>query len=83
MKTINVVLDDDAAKELAKYPNMSETLREAFRLYDGHITTDTLAGMRQAFQQLQDSQRELTERFLEQYGMVERLYLMIEDLKNR
>lgn len=82
MKTINVVLDDDTAKELAKYPNMSATLREAFRLYDGHISTDTLAGMREAFRRLQTDMKEMEQRFIDQYELVEKLYNRVEELTN-
>lgn len=52
MKKLLLTLDDDMAKELAKYPNRSETLREAFRIYNGHISTDTVVGLRASYKQL-------------------------------
>jgi len=39
MKKILVAFDDDTAKVLAKYPNQSEIIREATKLYIEHIST--------------------------------------------
>lgn len=83
MKTMILKLDDDTAKELAKYPNMSETLRESFRVYNGAISTDTLAAMRTAFERLRTNQETLGERFDLMYEMVEKMYLFLEEMKGR
>lgn len=42
MRRLIVTLDDDISKELAKYPNQSEIVRKALRLYQGDITTETI-----------------------------------------
>lgn len=49
MKTLIIKLDDELAKELERFPNMSETTRQALRFYIEHISTDTLAGMRASY----------------------------------
>lgn len=53
MKKVLITLDDELAKELEKSVNMSETVREALRVYNGHISTDTVAGLRQSYRTLQ------------------------------
>lgn len=49
MKKLLVTLDDDLAKELERFPNKSEVIRKATRLYVQHILTDELAGMRTGY----------------------------------
>jgi metal-responsive CopG/Arc/MetJ family transcriptional regulator len=83
MKQLHVWVEDDTAKELEKYPNKSEVIRKAIIMYNGHITTDTLHGMRAAFLKLSKQYEEMEARFIEQYELVERLARMIEELSNR
>lgn len=45
MKTLNIVFDDDTAKVLAKYPNKSQMVRDAVKLYDNDVTTETKEGI--------------------------------------
>lgn len=78
-----VTLDTDMDKELAKYPNQAETLRQAFKLYHGNITTDTVDGMRAAFIKLQNSMQEMENRFIEQYEVIEKVYNLITEMSNR
>lgn len=52
MRKLLLTLDDDMDKELATFPNQSEILREAFRIYKLDMSTDTVAGMRQSYKQL-------------------------------
>lgn len=52
MRKLLVTLDDELDKELAKYPNQNETVREALRLYNGDIGTDTIAGLRESYKLL-------------------------------
>lgn len=59
MKRKIILLDDESANLLAKEPNASETVRQALKVYNEHISTDTLAGMRKAFTTMQQSQTEL------------------------
>lgn len=54
MKKVLVVLTDDLAKELAKSPNMSHTVREALKVYNGDISTDTIQGLRESYKNLQE-----------------------------
>ena len=83
MKKLLLTLDDDTAKELAKYPNRSETLREAFRMYNGHISTDTLAGMGISFTNLLKNQEELKMRFDASYEMIENMFNFLQEMRNR
>lgn len=54
MRRLLVTLDDEMDKELAKFPNQAEIVREALRLYHGNIKTDTLARLRTAFVSLSE-----------------------------
>lgn len=83
MKQLHVWVEDDTAKELEKYPNKSEIVRKALDMYNGYITTDTLQGMRAAFQKLSKQMAEMENRFTEQYELIERLTKYIEDLSHR
>lgn len=47
-----VVLTDKQAKELEKYPNKSEVIRNALDVYIEHISTDTVSGLKQSYAQL-------------------------------
>jgi hypothetical protein len=49
MKKLLVTLDDETASLLAKFPNKSGMMREATKLYLGHILTDTVDGMRASY----------------------------------
>lgn len=52
MRKLLITLDDELDKELAKYPNQNEIVREALRLYKLDISTDTVAGLRVSYKQL-------------------------------
>ncbi len=49
MKKLLITFTDEQAKELAKRPNMSEAVRNAVDIYNEHISTDTVAGLRQSY----------------------------------
>lgn len=78
MKKLLLTLDDDMAKELAKYPNRSETLREAFRIYNGHISTDTIAGLRVSYKQLRDFMEEKFEIYDVAFARLDKLISVLE-----
>lgn len=46
------MLDDEMDKELAKYPNQSEIVRKALRLYHGDITTESIKSMQLRLEKL-------------------------------
>ncbi len=48
-----ITFTDEQAKELAKHPNMSEAVRNAVDIYNEHISTDTVEGLRLSYKQLQ------------------------------
>lgn len=49
MRKLLVTLNDELSKELAKYPNQSEIVRDALRVYNNDISTDTVRGLRQSY----------------------------------
>ena len=49
MKKKLIVFTDDQAKELEKYPNQSEIIRNAFEVYNGHITPEVIKGLRLSY----------------------------------
>lgn len=40
MKKILIILDEESSKVLEKFPNMSQTVRTALKVYNEHISTD-------------------------------------------
>lgn len=62
MRKLLVTLDDELSKELAKYPNQNEIVREALRIYNGNISTDTLVKLRTAFVELSSRMDTVTEK---------------------
>lgn len=59
MKKILVVFDDETANLLAQYPNKSKVIRDATNFYIGHITTDTVEGMRASYKAIAHTLKEL------------------------
>lgn len=49
MKKLLIVFDDDTAHLLSEYPNKSEIVRKATKLYIGHILPDTAEGLRTSY----------------------------------
>lgn len=70
MKKVIVSLDDELAKELAKSPNMSETVREALRVYNGFISTGVTTAMKQSFDLIKKQNQETKERLDLLYDMI-------------
>lgn len=81
MRTLNVVLDDDTSKVLAKYPNQSETVREALRLYDGHVLTDTKAGIVTMLAAVKHDIIENRQRSIDTSDRLVELYELVESIK--
>lgn len=42
MRKLLITLDDEMDKVLASYPNQSDVVRKALRLYNGDITTESI-----------------------------------------
>lgn len=78
MRKLLLTLDDYCDKELSKYPNQSETLREAFRIYNGNISTDTLNGMRRSYKALMDFQKSKFEYYDSVFAQLEKLINYLE-----
>ena len=60
MKKLLVVFDDETFNLLAKEPNMSETVRKAVKLYIGHISPDTIEGIRASYKKIHEELKEQT-----------------------
>ncbi len=78
MRKLLLTLDDDMSKELAKYPNQSEVLREAFRIYKLDISTDTVAGMRKSFTVLKKYMESKFEYYDRVFADLEKLINILE-----
>lgn len=59
MKALLIKFDDETAKELAKFPNMSQTVRDATKLYIEHISTDTVEGLRASYKLISKQLKEI------------------------
>lgn len=79
MRKLLLTLDDDMDKELAKFPNQSEILREAFRIYKLDISTDTVAGMRKSYLVLKKFMEEKFEYYDKVFKDMEKLISMLEN----
>lgn len=58
MKRISITVDEETLNLLEGKVNKSETIRKALEIYNGDVSTDTLAGMRQAFRTSLQKQEE-------------------------
>ena len=58
MKRISITVDEETLNQLEGKVNKSETIRKALEIYNGDVSTDTLAGMRQAFRTSLQKQEE-------------------------
>ena len=78
MRKLLVTLDDDLDKELAKYPNQNEIVREALRVYKLDISTDTVAGMRKSYAALRKYMETKFEYYDRVFGRLEKLISTLE-----
>lgn len=78
MKKLLVTLDDDLAKELDKFPNKSQIVREALKIYNEHISTDTVEGLRQSYDILRKFMGEKFEVYDESFRRMDKLIEYIE-----
>ena len=85
MKRVLIVLDDETAKELAKSRNMSATVRDALRVYNSHISTDTFTDLKWSYDVLRKTQlehfekmNERMDRFEEAFARMDRLISVLE-----
>lgn len=78
MRKLLVTLDDDLDKVLSKFPNQNETVREALRLYNGDIRTDTIVGLRQSYKVLLEYMQSKHEYYDTVFIQLERLINMLE-----
>jgi hypothetical protein len=78
MRKLLVTLDDDLDKVLAKYPNQNETVREALRLYNGDITTDTIQGLQRSYKILLDYMKQKHEYYDTVFQRLDKLISVLE-----
>ena len=78
MKKILITLDDNLAKELAKERNMSEAVRNALKVYNNDISTDTLAGIRDSYKGLQKYMEEKHEYYDQVFARLDKLISVLE-----
>lgn len=78
MKRILISFTDEQAKELSKQINMSQTVRNAVDIYNEHISTDTVQGLRQSYQALKNYQKEKFEYYDECFARLDKLINMLE-----
>lgn len=78
MRKLLITLDDEMDKVLAQYPNQNQIVREALRLYNGDITTDTIAGLRQSYKNLLEYTKSKHEYYDQVFGRLDKLISMLE-----
>ena len=83
MKRINLTIDEETAKVLAGKINKSEFIRESILIHNDAVSTDTIQGIKKAFQILIKEQKESQERLVELYEKVESIETLINELSGR
>jgi uncharacterized protein YdcH (DUF465 family) len=78
MKKLLVTLDDDMAKVLDKYPNKSQVIREALKIYNEHISTDTIEGLRMSYKHLLKNMDEHFNHYDECFERMDKLISVLE-----
>ena len=78
MRKLLVTLDDELDEVLARYPNQNEVVREALRLYNGDIRTDTIAGLRQSYKALLDYTKSKHEHYDSVFERMDKLISVLE-----
>ena len=59
MKRISITLDEETLNLLAGKINVSETIRQAVKIYIGDISPDTIEGFRVAFTKVENRLKEI------------------------
>lgn len=80
MKQLHIWITDEQAKELAKYPNKTEAVRNAIDLYNEDITPDTVRGLRVSYTVLI---KQINERFTQQDEKFERMDKLLSYLESQ
>ena len=75
---VHVWIEDEQAKELKKHPNISEAIRNAIDLYNEHITTDTVKGLRVSYMTLLKRIDERFDMYDEKFERMDKLISMLE-----
>lgn len=78
MKRILLIITDKQSKELEKYPNRSEAIRNAIDIYIEHISTDTIQGLRKSYTLLNNKLDSKFEYYDYVFGQLEKLIAMLE-----
>lgn len=79
MRKLLVTLDDKLDEELSIYPNQSQVVREALRLYNEDISTpDTIAGLRKSYIKLTTFLEEKCDYYDKVFADLEKLISMLE-----
>lgn len=73
MKRMLITLDEETANLLDKKVNKSQAVRDALRVYNEDISTDTLEGMRQAFRITHKKLEELETQIVYLSELIEKL----------
>lgn len=59
MNKLLIVLDEESSHLLKDIPNKSENIRQAIKLYNGHILPDTAEGLRASYKIIVKSLKEI------------------------
>lgn len=78
MKQLHVWVTDEQFKELDKYPNKTERVRNAIDLYNEHITTDTVDGLRRSYEILLKRMDKRFDFYDEKFERMDKLISMLE-----
>lgn len=73
-----ITFTNEQAEELAKYPNMSEAVRNAVNIYNEHISTDTITGLKKSYEILGKYMKSKFEYYDKVFADLEKLINMLE-----
>lgn len=78
MKELLLKLTDKQFKELNKYPNKSQAIRNAIDIYNEHISTDTIQGLQKSYSQLTKYMQTKFEYYDEAFARMDKLISVLE-----
>jgi hypothetical protein len=78
MKQLLVLIPDEMSKVLNTYPNKSQVVREALDIYNEHISTDTIQGLRKSYTLLSNKLDSKFEYYDYVFKQLEKLISMLE-----
>jgi hypothetical protein len=80
MKRIIITIDDETAKVLAREKNQSAAVRDALKVYQSDVPTDTIGAMRTAFTALRKKQEDHEKMLADRFAVFDESFARLDKL---